>query len=167
MTIYKSRVMMSLPAADGSAFFLMRWVKLGRQCMVRRRVGGRASAEVHDERRRCRSATGCRSPANRPARVHAETGTPARRACTLFAAAHEADGKVAGGVVWGRLKMQDWKMTDHRKAGGWKMQDWNLADQIAGLENAGLEFGGPNSRAGNCRTGKCRTGKCRTKRFRF
>jgi len=44
----------------------------------------------------------------------------------------------------GRLKMQDWKMTDHRKAGGWKMQDWNLADQIAGLENAGPENAGQN-----------------------
>jgi len=35
-------------------------------------------------------------------------------------------------VILGRLKMQDWKMTDHRKTGGWKMQDWNLTDQIAG-----------------------------------
>ena len=55
----------------------------------------------------------------------------------------------------GRLKMQDWKMTDQMS--GWKMQDWKMtdkiagvknaklknADQIAGVENAGLRNDGP------------------------
>jgi len=36
-------------------------------------------------------------PPGRPAPVHGHTGTPARRVCTLFAPAHEAnaDGKAA------------------------------------------------------------------------
>jgi len=48
------------------------------------RVDGTASAEVDDERRRCRpGSSGCRSSGS-PARVLGDTGTPARHACIRY-----------------------------------------------------------------------------------
>jgi len=64
--------------------------------MVRRRVRGTASAEVDDDRIGVVDLEVQRLAADhqscRPARLHGDTGTPTRHACTRFAAVHAANG---------------------------------------------------------------------------
>jgi len=67
-----------------------------RSPIVQSRVDGRASAEVDDVDQGFEQRAVERQP-DRPALVHQDTGILGRRACTLFAVAHEAsaDGEAA------------------------------------------------------------------------